>query len=70
MRPNATKAIANKLKKILPSLIDNDQTGFLKGSCLGENNKLINSIINYAKVTKASGLLLFLDFGKAFDAVE
>ena len=66
----ATKAIANRLKKVLPNLVDNDQTGFLKDRFIGENIRLIDSIIHYATANKAPGLLLFLDFEKAFDTVE
>ena len=56
----ATKAIANRLKKVLPNLVNNDQTGFLKGRFIGENIRLIDSIIHYATANKAPGLLLFL----------
>ena len=66
----ATKAIANRLKIHLHKLINNDQTGFLKGRFIGENIRLIDSVINYTAVKKIPGLLLFLDFEKAFDTLE
>ena len=66
----ATKAIANRLKTHLHKLISNDQTGFLKGRFIGENIRLIDSVINYTAVKKIPGLLLFLDFEKAFDTLE
>ena len=43
----ATKAIANPLKTHLHKLINNDQTGFLKGWFIGENIRLIDSVVNY-----------------------
>ena len=55
---------------VLPNLIDNDQTGFLKGRFIGENIRLIDSIIKYTAAKNILGLLLFLDFEKAFDTVE
>ena len=66
----ATKAIANRLKTHLHKLINNNQTGFLKGRFIGENIRLIDSVINYTAVKKIPGLLFFLDFEKAFDTLE
>ena len=66
----AAKAIANRLKTHLPNLINNDQTGFIKGRYIGENIRLIDTIINYASAKNIPGLLLFIDFEKAFDTLE
>lgn len=41
----ATKAIAARMKKVLPDLINSDETGFLKGRSIRENVRLIDSII-------------------------
>ena len=51
-------------------LINNDQTGFIKGRFIGENIRLLESIISYVKEKNMPGLLLFLDFEKAFDTIE
>ena len=40
------------------------------GRFIGENIRLIDSVINYTAVKKIPGLLLFLDFEKAFDTLE
>ena len=66
----AAKSIATTLKKVLPHLINNDQTGFLKGRFIVENIRLINSVIDYAEKQNIPGLLLFVDFEKAFDTLE
>ena len=66
----ATKAITNRLMTQLHKLINNDQTGFLKGRFIGENIRLINSVVNYTATKNIPGLLLFLDFEKAFDTLE
>ena len=50
----ATKAIANRLKTNLHKLINNDETGFLKGRFIGENIRLIDSVINYTAAKKNS----------------
>ena len=66
----AAKAIAKRLENVLPTLINHDQTGFLKGRFIGENIRLIDSINCYARENNIPGLLLFLDFEKAFDTIE
>ena len=66
----ASKCIANRIQKILPKLINNNQTGFLKGRFIGENITLIDSIIQYANTKQIPGLVLFIDFEKAFDSIE
>ena len=66
----AAKSIANRIKKFLPKIINNDQTGFLKNRTIGENIRLIDSIIKYASTKQIPGLLLFIDFEKAFDSIE
>ena len=66
----ATKAIANRLKNVIRNLINSDQTGFTKSRFIGENIRLIDSIICFAKEKNIPGLLLFSDFEKAFDTLE
>ena len=66
----AAKAIANRIKSVIPKLINNDQTGFLKGRFIGENIRLIDNIMNYVSQKNIPGLLLFIDFEKAFDSLE
>ena len=66
----ATKAIANCMKTVLPELISNDQTGFIKDRFIGENIRTIDNIIKYTAAKDIPGLLLFLDFEKAFDTLE
>ena len=65
-----TKAVANRRKQVLPKFIDNDQTGFLKGRFIGENIRLVDSVINFTAAKNIPGPLVFLDFEKAFDTVE
>ena len=58
------------MQKVLPRLIHNNQTGFLKNRFIGENIRLVDSVINYANIEQIPGLLLFIDFEKAFDSLE
>ena len=66
----AAKALTNQIKSVLPSIINNDQTGFMKNRFIGENIRLIDCIIQYAAKENIPGLLLFIDFEKAFDSLE
>ena len=56
------KAIAKRIQPKLPKLIHTDQTGFIKGRFIGQN-------VEYTDVKKMPGVLVFLDFEKAFDTV-
>ena len=66
----AAKAVATRMKRVLPDIINSDQTGFLKGRSIGENVRLLNSVISYAEQQNVPGMLLFIDFEKAFDTLE
>ena len=54
----ATKAIASRIKVLIPTLISDDQTGFIKGRFIGENIRLIDSFIKYTAERDMPGLLL------------
>ena len=61
--------IASRIRKVLPSIIDFDQTGFMTDRFTGDNIRLIYDTLNFSKVHKQRGLLLLIDFEKAFDSV-
>jgi hypothetical protein len=62
--------LAQRLKKILSKLINEDQTGYIKNRCIGFNLRQIQDIIDYAHICKIEGSLVFIDFKKAFDSLE
>ena len=62
--------IANRLKTTLPSLINEDQTGFISGRFIGENTRMIYDSIDYCNTFQQEGILIILDFSKAFDTIE
>ena len=66
----ATKAIANRMKNVLPNIINNCQTGFLKGRYIGENIRLLFDIIEHSSETNNPACLIFADFEKAFDSLD
>ena len=65
-----SKVIANRIERFLPRLIHPDQTGFVKGRYIGQNIRLINDIMEQTKLQNIPGILLLLDFRKAFDTIE
>ena len=66
----ASKVIAKRMDKVLSLLINPDQTGFIKGRFIGQNIRLINDILEQTKLHNIPGILLQLDFRKAFDTIE
>lgn len=66
----ASGAIANRLKSVLDYIISKDQTGFIKGRYIGENTRLIYDLMNYTEQNNIPGLLLLIDFEKAFDSLS
>jgi len=65
-----TKAIGQRIDSILSSIIHSDQTGYIKGRFIGKNVPLLNDIIEYTEAKQLPGILLFIDFCKAFDTIE
>ena len=65
-----TKAIAKRVEKVLPDIINVDQTGYVKGRYIGENIRLIQDVIHFTSQMNEKGIAIFLDFKKAFDMIE
>ena len=65
-----TKCLAIRLQKVLPSLINSDQTGFLKGRYIGENIRTIADLIDDTSLKNKPGTILLIDFEKAFDTIK
>lgn len=66
----ASSVIANRLKKVLPYIISDTQKGFMKGRFIGENTRLLYDLMHYLEENNLEGLLLLIDFEKAFDSIE
>ena len=66
----ASSCIAERMKTILPSLIHDDQKGFMKGRYIGENIRLLYDLILLTELRNSPGMLLLIDFEKAFDSVS
>lgn len=65
-----TKALANRLGIVLPSIIHQDQKGFIKGRFIGENLFDLSTIIDYCDSNDIPALILNFDLLKAFDSLS
>ena len=66
----ALKVIAERMKRLLPELIHDNQSGYIPGRWIGENIRSILDIMQYTQSKKLPGLLLFIGFEKAFDNLQ
>ena len=64
------RAIAKRIESKLPKLVHSDQTGFVKGRYIGQNVRLLNDLMEFTESNKLPGILLFIDFEKAFDTFK
>ncbi len=63
-------ALANRLQKVLSDIIHEDQTGYIKGRYIGTNARLLEDYFEHCESFNIPGILLMLDFEKAFDSIE
>ena len=64
--------LAQRLHKVLPSIINDDQQGYVKKRFIGYNVRLINDVIFYTNKYKQmlDAAIIFADFSKCFDSLE
>lgn len=65
-----TKILANKLKKLLPYLISENEGGFVPHRQITDNVILIQEAIHSSINSKERGMIIKLDMANAFDRVD
>ena len=65
-----SKTTANRLEVVLPKLIHHNQVDFVTGRNIAENLRAISDIFDYTKDFNIPGILISVDFHKAFDSSE
>ena len=58
------------MELILPELIQCSQNAYVKGRSIFDAVRTIDDILEYTRHTKMSGILVAIDFEKAFDSVD
>ena len=66
----ASAAMAERIKPFLEKIISRNQTGFITGRYIGESTRLIYDLMHHTRANKIPGLLMTIDFEKAFDSVS
>ena len=61
---------ARRLQDIINKIINPNQSAYIRGRYIGANARLILDISEYCENFYQDGILLFLDFEKAFDSIE
>jgi hypothetical protein len=65
-----TKILASRLQHEIKSLVDQDQSGFVRKRCIADNFMYAADIIQCCKQRKRKAIILKLDFTKAFDTIS
>ena len=65
-----TKAYANRLKVVLPSILSEAQAAYVPGRDINFNNRLIRVARNYSVANSLDHCVVSLDAKKAFDSVS
>ena len=66
-----SKILSNRLSSVLPSMVSDNQSGFVKGRSISENIILAQEIIHGMKLPKeGSNVVIKLDMVKAYDRVS
>ena len=64
------KVLAIRFKKVIEKLINEDQSGFIKGRHASVDLRAIDDVIEYANNNKMPGIMIALDYLKAFDTIS
>ena len=62
--------LANRVQSVINDIVSHDQNAYIKNRYIGYNIRLVEDIIDYYERLQKSGMLVMLDFQKAFDSLE
>lgn len=64
------KCLAHRLTTVIGDLVHEDQVGFIKGRKASSIIRLIDDVIDHMNDTNSQGLILALDYARAFDSIS
>ena len=64
------KVLANRLRKVVSSVVSNSQSSFVKGKQILDAILIANEVVDEARRMKKELLLFKVDFEKAYDSVD
>lgn len=65
-----SKLLANRLKKVLPRIIDRTQSAFVKNRQITDGPLMVNEVVDWARAKKKSMFVFKSDIAKAYDSVS
>ena len=65
-----SKCIALRLQSVLEQIINVNQSGFMRGRNISDHIRIIDDIINLSHKFDTPGIIVSLDFEKAFDSLS
>jgi len=64
------KLLANRMKKVMPFIIDESQSAFIEGRHLIQSAVIANEVVDEAKRSQKPCLVFKVDYEKAYDSVS
>ena len=65
-----SKVMAERIKKVLPSIICDEQVGFMAGRNASEIIRTTYEVVKYTKKNKIPAAIMNIDFAKCFDRIS
>jgi hypothetical protein len=64
------KVLASRLQNVISGIVNENQTGYIKGRYIGDNIRTMLDILDITRQQQDPGLMVMIDFEKAFDTVS
>ena len=62
--------LASRIQSVIAEIVSPDQVAYVKKRFIGTNVRLISDVFNHYNYKNEDGVMMFLDFKKAFDSIE